>query len=258
MDRELPEKQPSNLADHWAEECREVWDQVIEQNSDISPSRPENFAAFLSSYSKLPARLNVSPQTTVLDLGCGTGFISKSFSGKTKHVTGLDISPRSIELAQHRNPGGTYLVGDMAQVPLPDHSFDLIAGITSLEWCQNKRQALQETLRLLKPQGEVYFEVRNADFIPLSLPKSVKVFFEKIGWLKPLPMTGFRDFRHQEWKELFTESGFEVSAEYPSLRPWNYGKFTTRLKQSVIAIVRVLLPIRFHYMIGYRLRKKIS
>lgn len=68
----------------------------------------------------------------VLDVGCGTGEHVTARLADSFEVTGLDISPRSIELARTRVPGPRYLVGDVAAVDLAAVSFDAVTAFFSL------------------------------------------------------------------------------------------------------------------------------
>lgn len=247
-----------NSSNLWAGGSQKIWDDTADQRLDISPIPEKNFSIFTAHYTGLPQRLTVKKNIHVLDLGCGTGFVSKVFSESNCQVTSLDISSKSIALAKQRSPKSTYLVADMTQVPLPDSFFDLILAITSLEFCSDRTQALLESYRLLKPKGELYVEVRNAGFLPLLLLRPFEKLLRLIGWLKPLPLDAFHDLNDREWRNLFHKAGFVLIQNYPSMRPWNYGSFSTRFKQSLIAAARCFLPLKYHYMVGYRLRKNSS
>jgi ubiquinone/menaquinone biosynthesis C-methylase UbiE len=67
-----------------------------------------------------------------LDLGCGTGELVTAELATRYRVVGVDISPRSIELARAAVPDVELVVGDMATVTFPDASFDLVTAFFSL------------------------------------------------------------------------------------------------------------------------------
>jgi SAM-dependent methyltransferase len=56
----------------------------------------------------------------VLDAGCGEGYLARALAARGARVTGIDLSPRLIELARVRDPGGSidYRVADLSH-PLP-------------------------------------------------------------------------------------------------------------------------------------------
>jgi len=67
---------------------------------------------------------------TVLDAGCGEGYLSRILAQRGANVTGIDISSRLIEMARAKESEGaiTYQVADLSQ-PLPAYEgrFDLVA-----------------------------------------------------------------------------------------------------------------------------------
>ena len=58
--------------------------------------------------------------TRTLDVACGTGFLSRFLRGE---VVGLDQSPRMLDIAAWRVPGGSFVVGDALSLPFEDASF---------------------------------------------------------------------------------------------------------------------------------------
>ena len=68
-----------------------------------------------------------------LDLGCGTGrHATARLVELGLTVTGVDISPRSIDVAREEVPKARFVVGDMATVEFAPSSFDLIVAFYSL------------------------------------------------------------------------------------------------------------------------------
>jgi len=62
------------------------------------------------------------PERT-LDVACGTGFLTRHLRGE---VTGLDQSPRMLEVAATRLPGATLVRGDAFALPFDDDAFDRV------------------------------------------------------------------------------------------------------------------------------------
>jgi SAM-dependent methyltransferase len=93
---------------------------------------------------------------TCVDLGCGTGAFTRRLRKLDLAVTGVDISPRSIERARAIGGGPEYVVGDVCDCPLPSSSYDFVtmSGVLHHLTTEAARvQGLREALRLLKPGG---------------------------------------------------------------------------------------------------------
>jgi ubiquinone/menaquinone biosynthesis C-methylase UbiE len=75
----------------------------------------------------------LTENSSVLDVGCGKGFMLKDFSLRLPGATlaGVDISSYAIE---HADPDVVDLVqvGDAADLPFPDDSFDLVISINTV------------------------------------------------------------------------------------------------------------------------------
>ncbi len=95
--------------------------------------RPE-FVPLLMDY------LGVQPQSQVLDIGCGTGFLSRLIARSVggAQVTGLDTDSASLELGRElivaENLGAQVklISGSAYELPFPDEHFDTITSQTLL------------------------------------------------------------------------------------------------------------------------------
>ena len=91
-----------------------------------------------------------------LDLACGTGDIAALLAARGARITGLDLTPRMIELARaKRLSGAVFLVGDMMALPFPNNAFDLVTTGYGLRNVPEIAGALDEIHRVLKPGGRL-------------------------------------------------------------------------------------------------------
>lgn len=74
----------------------------------------------------------LSPASSVLELGCGTGLPTTALLATRFHITGVDISQRHIALARQNLPEGTFVCADMMALNFPAASFDGITAFYSL------------------------------------------------------------------------------------------------------------------------------
>lgn len=102
----------------------------------------------------------------VLDFGCGDGatevFINKFFPQWT--TTGIDISEESIKSAKNKKIfNAEFLLFDGFNIPLPDHSIDIvfIAGVLHHVSFGLHADLLKEIFRVLKQKGRLYLFEHN-------------------------------------------------------------------------------------------------
>jgi SAM-dependent methyltransferase len=89
-----------------------------------------------------------------LDVGCGTGALTRRLKRLVPHVTGIDRDERSIQLAR-AHPGATgirYLQADFLTASFGPASLDLVTSIASLHH-MDARAALRRMADLLRPGG---------------------------------------------------------------------------------------------------------
>ncbi len=95
------------------------------------------------------------PYETLLDVGCGTGFLLELLSTqKTAQYFGLDLSPEMIRAAERKKiPGTEYTVGSAEALPFADNSFDVVTCSQSFHHYPHPEKAMAEAYRVLKPGG---------------------------------------------------------------------------------------------------------
>jgi demethylmenaquinone methyltransferase/2-methoxy-6-polyprenyl-1,4-benzoquinol methylase len=100
---------------------------------------------------------SLRPGARVLDVACGTGDIALALRARGGRVTGLDITPRMVELARQRPDGGavSWLTGDMQALPFASRTFDLVTTGYGLRNVPDLDGALTEIARVLKPGGRL-------------------------------------------------------------------------------------------------------
>jgi SAM-dependent methyltransferase len=96
----------------------------------------------------------------VLEVGCGPGHLSIRLARQHGlDVTGLDLDPAMIERARanaDRSADGderwpSFLVGDVAALPFPDESFDLVVSTMSMHHWADPTAGMAEIDRVLRP-----------------------------------------------------------------------------------------------------------
>lgn len=87
---------------------------------------------------------------TVLDIGTGTGLFAEAFSQRGKQVTGVDVNPEMLAVANHYVPDGIFQPAPAEALPFPDASFDLAFMGLVLHETDDLLKALQEAYRVTR------------------------------------------------------------------------------------------------------------
>jgi SAM-dependent methyltransferase len=90
--------------------------------------------------------------TSVVDLGAGTGALTKLLVERADTVTAIEPDERMLAVLAQNLPGVTALVGRAEEIPLPDNSADAVLASSSWHWMDTAR-TLSEVARILVPEG---------------------------------------------------------------------------------------------------------
>lgn len=106
---------------------------------------------------------------SVLDAGCGGGYLSRLLAKKSARVVGIDISKRFIEIARQKEKqdplGITYQVASLSDLSaLQNESFDLIVSNIVLADVRDLDKAIEELGRVLRAGGRFVFSTMHPCF----------------------------------------------------------------------------------------------
>jgi arsenite methyltransferase len=126
---------------------------------------------------RLAELAGVEPRGRVLDVACGTGTTALLLARELGcAVVGVDLGARAIEQAAvtARAAGldrrASFVVGDAEALPVADSAFDVVLSECSLCTFPDKRGAVGEMARAVRPGGTVAIADVTADLDALSPP----------------------------------------------------------------------------------------
>jgi len=104
----------------------------------------------------------------VLDIGCGTGRFTVPMAELGAKVSGLDMSGAMLDVARGKleaaGVSADLREGDMASMPFPDDSFDVVVSMLALMHIPlgDRAKVFSEASRVLKPGGKLLISVKNS------------------------------------------------------------------------------------------------
>jgi SAM-dependent methyltransferase len=168
------------------------------------------------------AQLQVLPPlegTDVVELGCGTAYVSAWLARRGARPVGVDPTPAQLETAramqQEFGLAFPLVEAGAERVPLPDASFDLAVSEYGASIWADPYSWVPEAARLLRPGGRLVF-LRNSTILMLCSPDEGQAGTELVR-----PLFGMHRFEwpeggveyhlpHGEWIRLLRVSGFEI------------------------------------------------
>lgn len=146
----------------------------------------------------------------VLDIGCGAGFLANDLATRGYHVTGLDASEPTLEVARRHDSTGTvdYRFGDAYKMQFENATFDVVCAMDFLEHVEKPELILREVSRVLKTGGMFFFYTFNRNLLTWL------IVIKGVEWIirnTPRDMHRLRYFiKPDELKRMCRETGLEV------------------------------------------------
>ena len=126
--------------------------------------------------------LGAQKDERILDLGCGTGYLTSQIQQKGAKVTGIDASPDMIAKAKATYPEVEFFVKDGTDFHF-DEKFDAVFSNATLHWIKNADGAIQSVYNALKPGGRFVAEMGGKGNVQ-QLVAATKKVLGKYGYDK--------------------------------------------------------------------------
>ncbi len=197
-----------------SENYKQYYEIVGEQKSiwTISPKSPTYFQE-MERYERvlkyLPGRGG-----TVVDLGCGDGYLSYLIAQRNYRVISVDIAATRLQkLKEKREEQSIKLLqADIKRTGLADRTVDTVVCSEVLEHIPDYEEVLQEAYRILKPGGQFIVTVPYKENLKTIIcPYCHRAFhpdghvhrFDRENLAASLHRTGFRVLRQKTFRNKF-------------------------------------------------------
>lgn len=182
-----------------------------------------SFYTDLYTFLDLMEKLDLPPGSTVLDVGCGAGWVSHYLAKLGYHVTGVDISAALIDVARERIAGDPYppymdrpfhvnfleIDVETQQVPT-DTPFDCVLYMSALHHFYNPVAAIRNTASAMKDNGLLAIVEAAAPEPGSSYDEDNRRIMEKYHTLE-------RPYTRDQLLEILRICGFEHARFYQPL-----------------------------------------
>jgi SAM-dependent methyltransferase len=191
-------------------------------------------ALFQQWASRVADAAGIQPGQRVLDVACGTGVLARAAAervGSDGAVVGLDVNEGMLAVARQKAPAIEWKRGRAEELPWDSNSFDAVVSQFGLMFFEDRRAALQEMMRVLRPGGRLAVAVWDSlDYTPgyAAITDLLQQLFgdQVANALRTPYVLGDRPLL----RSLFAEAGIPDAqittqagtAHFPSIKSWIY------------------------------------
>ena len=128
-----------------------MWDPAVYHRYGAERSRP---------FSELTARIHAERPRAVVDLGCGSGELTRTLAGRwpEARLSGIDSAPEMIDKAVAAGGPGWFQVGDLRDWH-PGPEVDVLVTNAALQWVPEHRELLDRWAAGLPPGAWIAMQV---------------------------------------------------------------------------------------------------
>ncbi len=150
---------------------------------------------------------NLKPNQTVLDIGCGNGYLSYDMATKVRgvKVDGIELNEKNIDFARnhYKHDNLNFIKGDAVGNNIPEGKYDVITLSNVLEHIEKRVEFLKSLKRRFKPQRFIIrVPVFERDWrVPLK---------KELGLDYRLDATHFIEYTKESLAEELNRAGLEI------------------------------------------------
>lgn len=161
---------------------------------------------------------HIKPEMKVLEIGCGTGYLTKKLAETGANIYAIDVSFDLLKIARSNTKSRhvKFFIANACKVCFGNNYFDSVVGSSVLHHL-DVDLAFPEFYRVLKPGGSIYFTEPNMLNPHIFLEKNIP-YFKKILGDSP-DETAFYRWDLQKKIELKNFNAVKIEP-FDFLHPW--------------------------------------
>jgi SAM-dependent methyltransferase len=171
-------------------------------------------------FRELLARVALSPDSCVLEVGCGTGNYATALA-EGSGCTACGLDPSIEMLAQARTEGVRWLLGRAEELGFADGTFDLVFSVDVIHHVSDKAAFYREAARVLHPGGwlctvtDSAEMIRRREILSGYFPESVEIELARYPRVDQL-----KEWMHAAGLEAFCVTAVDEPYEVTSAQPF--------------------------------------
>jgi SAM-dependent methyltransferase len=147
----------------------------------------------------------IKPEDNVLDVGCGTGWLSRMLAARAPHgrIVGMDVSDEMVRQARRscaEVENALFIEGSAEQIPWEDNFFQKVISVESAYYWPDAARGMLEIFRVLAAGGSAWVLINFYRDNPHCHQWAQH-------YAIPTRLLGA-----EEWAQLFRDAGFDAVA----------------------------------------------
>lgn len=159
-------------------------------------------------------RQYLTPDTKLMEIGCGTGSTAIIHAPVVKEVYAIDISSKMIEIANQKATAKnihniTFEAAAIDELNIQFESFDVVLALNILHLVENPRDVIERMYNILKPGGVLISSTACFDGFPRKVIKVVMPVAQLVNLAPPTNIFSTKDF-----EGYIQNTGFQIEATW--------------------------------------------